>query len=430
MGAGRPDPLRAPPLQLGKEFESFLLTRALKWFKVLKIYGPEKGSVVKAIPWVICVVFILAGLIGTYLFYSEQIQNSTKLALARTDLEKTTAALAGVQADLDSWQKTGGAPKSFLADVIKEAKLEGQDATMKALIPLRTGQKDKSDADLAALLKSRDEAIAAAKEAYQTLQSTETSVNGQIGEALNQSLEISRRIDTDAKRLAGEVFSETEKAKQLNQTVAKERAGWKSQTATLKSDTEFMKSQLARLQEESNPKIDLLSEPDATVSLADYGRRFVVLDIGRKQGVKKGMVFTVYRKTAEGQLLVKGRVIANQIYDDYCEAGIGENKKQDVPIISGDLAQSPEFPQRLRYYFFGDFAGAETLGYSASDLTELVKQSGGLALNKLDITTDVVLLGDISRLRNTEEFSSMLKTAREFHTKLMRVPQFLQELRK
>ena len=84
----------------------------------------------------------------------------------------------------------------------------------------------------------------------------------------------------------------------------------------------------------------------------------------------------------------------------------------------------------MRYYFFGDFAGAETLGYSASDLTELVKQSGGLALNKLDITTDVVLLGDISRLRNTEEFSSMLKTAREFHTKLMRVPQFLQELRK
>ena len=375
-------------------------------------------------------MLILAGLIGAYLFSSEQIQNTTKLAQAKTDVDKATTALGGLQTDLENWQKAGGAPRTFLADQIKEAKLEGQDATVKALIALRAGQKDKSEADLAGLMKSRDEGIAAAKEAYKNLQSTETGVSGQVSEALTQSLEISRRIDTDAKRMAGEAVTEAEKFKQLNQTVMKERENWKNQRETLQKDTEFMKSQLARLQEESNPRIDLLGEPDASVISADYGRRFVVLDIGHNQGVKKGMVFTIFRKTAEGQLLTKGKVTVNRIFDDYCEAGISEDKRKSVPIIDGDLAQSPEFPQRLRYYFLGDFGGQEALGNSADELAEMVKKSGGLVLNKLDITTDVVLLGDISRIRATEEFSAALKTAKEFQIKLMRVPRFLQELRK
>jgi len=383
----------------------------------------------KNIPLIVCIIFLAGGLFGTYQFYDLHIQLTTKLGQASNEVKKAGDAAVSAEEDLEGWQALSGAPRVFMEKLVADARLEGQDATTRSLIVLRTNQRDKANADLTSVTQRRDEAIAAAKSAYQNLRSTESRLKSEITSTLEQWIEIVRKIDADAKRMASDVVNEAEKYKQLNDTIRKEHAGWDDEKGRLKEDTEFMTVQLSRLQEDINPQIDLLAEPDAVVITSEYGKQFVVLNIGHNQGAKAGMVFTVFRRTSEGHLLDKGKVRVSTVHDDYCEAGILESKKL-FPIIAGDYAQSAEFPQRLRYYFYGDYGGDETLGYAAEELGQLAEATGGLVLSRVDITTDIVVLGDIARLRDTDEFAEVLKVAREFQIKIMRVRKFLRELRK
>jgi len=386
---------------------------------------------VKAIPLVACIIVIIGSGVGAWFMYDANLELVTKLGQAVSNRNASEKALAEAEGELAQWKALAGAPRKFLLDSYVNAANfgAGDEKTLRAVIALRKAERDRALAELSSLRKRRDEAASNVQGTYRTLGSSAKDLNRQIVSSIGRWFTLAGELDVAVKRLANDIVNSAEESKRANETFRKERSKWKLDKAKLSEDMKFMTTQLTKFQEDLNPQVHLLDEPDAVVISADFGRSFVVLNIGHNQGAKPGMVFVIFRKTSEGHILQKGSVRISTVHDDYSEAGILEAEKAH-PIIQGDFAQSPEFPQRLKYFLYGEFGVAATHDYTRDEIKKLVVGSGGIVAKDIDITVDVVILGDIAKVEVSEEFVRVLSIAREFQIKLMRVPVFIQELKK
>jgi len=384
-----------------------------------------KGTIIAL---VMCVVFFIGGVAGAFIYFKECGRLEPERIKAQRSYNGAVEALSSGRKKVVDWRAIAGTSYDVLRGnyLTAERAAAGKNiiSTLNELDGKISSAQASANSNNSRLNSAHTSAVSTTKALKGVRESLESSIERVYGEWYSTFY----AMDATDKKLATERINASEKLKEVSELVRAEQKKWEIARETMRGEINYKKRQLAKFQEDINPQVDLLADPDAVVQSAAFAHQFVVLDIGLKQGVQPGMIFIIFRRTREGHLLVKGKVRVSEVHDYYCEAGIIELVDKLKPIIKGDMAQSPEFPQTLRYFLYGEYNKSETEGYTKAEIGRLVEKAGGIVLDHVDISTDVLLIGDISKLRGTEEFDRILNTAKDFQILLLRVPAFLRKL--
>lgn len=284
------------------------------------------------------------------------------------------------------------------------------------------GDKDKSETDLTNLIKERDELvrqkdaeIAKWQQTYRTEQVEKEQIRDELA---RMSKELNERIS------------------RLNQIV------------------DFQRQQLDELQ---NYSFDV---PDATVTTVDNTTRTVWLNVGRKDGLRTQVTFSIYGKTnqgiARGPDDVKAKVEIVEVNDTSCVARIVEESR-DRPVSVGDVAFSPAWSAGMKEYFAfvgdGDLNGdgemnakdrkmlKDLLNNAGADIDVEITEDGQRvpADSKLSVHTKWLVVGDVGDpslfvsdeakrnqiLEVQKQHDELVQEAREHGIKIVSLKDFL-----
>jgi hypothetical protein len=366
----------------------------------------ESGAV--STLWV--VILVIAWLASLGLWYS----TTSEVSTARADA-------AAVKVERDKY-------KGLFEDKVK---------TMSALsevVGFRDPANASSSSDPVAIKAATDAAKADAGDALGgadtkvTLQQTITvlrdALKAKVGALDQANTELKAEV---GKRRAAEdsVASSTSGMKtqldQLNQQLADERQRADSQTqqdtrrfdelvaAQQASDASARQSQqqLAELQVKARRdssalegQLKALAErreaaaPDAVdgsvLSVGSTGA-LAYIDLGAKQGLRRGTKFEVLRPGKAGELVPKGTLEVREVEDDMSLAGLTTDPNAFDPILPGDKLRNPHFEPNhvLHFFLLGDFP--ITMGKEQA--TARLKELGAAVDDKLGTSTDVLVIG-------------------------------------
>ena len=111
--------------------------------------------------------------------------------------------------------------------------------------------------------------------------------------------------------------------------------------------------------------------PDGKIVRIDNSLRVAIVDIGRKQGIKRGMRFNIYRDSGAARRHLKGQLIVKKVHDLISEAfvtyqrGLGQNFH-----LTGEFIDPPK-----------------------SDVEELIRKAGGVMVAEFGPTVDYIVIG-------------------------------------
>ncbi len=292
---------------------------------------------------------------------------------AISDLKAMQTEIDGVKADVAA--SAGGA--------------ESMATLSQAITALRTECRAVQQ-QLEAAKSALDKEQAARGAAQGNITAVESSYKEQLGK-LNQELQDSnQRADnqsrTDAGRfdelLAAQAASDSA-ARQAQQSLAEFQV--QSQRDVSTRDATIKALALRR-----EP-----SAPDAVdghiLSVGGQGA-MAYIDLGSRDGLKRGTRFEVLREGKGGALEKLGTVEVREVENDMAWVGlVGEADAFD-PILPGDAVRNPHFEKDrvLHYYLLGQYP----LTLSKEFVTKRLRELGSEVDETLDTGTDVVVLGD------------------------------------
>jgi hypothetical protein len=131
-----------------------------------------------------------------------------------------------------------------------------------------------------------------------------------------------------------------------------------------------------------------MPEPaDGKVLTVDADGKNVMVDIGRKDWVEVGMIFTVYEKGNVDERKSKGQVQIRQVYDEISRAKV--IKQDDVdPILPGMILVNPAFQRgtKVEFRLVGRFLEPR--------MEQILSRYPCRIAEKASMTTDYVIIGD------------------------------------
>ncbi|MDY6914480.1 MAG: hypothetical protein SVT52_08510 [Planctomycetota bacterium] len=144
--------------------------------------------------------------------------------------------------------------------------------------------------------------------------------------------------------------------------------------------------------------INVARQPDGKVQKVLQDQEVVYINIGSKDRVVPGLTFSVYLpggipETGEG----KGSIIVTNVSENISECRISSQKADD-PIVEGDLVGNLAFDTLQTYTFvveghFDLYAEGEASITGAEKVKAMIKKSGGKLVDKVDVNTDFVVMG-------------------------------------
>lgn len=154
------------------------------------------------------------------------------------------------------------------------------------------------------------------------------------------------------------------------------------------------------------PKTMMWVDPDGEILLADNKLGHCWIDIGRREGVRVGSVFEVFRYIKGGRRKAKGRIEIKKIQDNLSQAAIIESlDPEDDPIVKGDHIISPFFDKHEVKVFV--FAGELTNPiYSKAEVIKMIKEMGADVARELTVETDFLVAG--KGAEETEEYANAI----------------------
>jgi hypothetical protein len=175
--------------------------------------------------------------------------------------------------------------------------------------------------------------------------------------------------------------------------------------------------QLSRIHELTKKDIRTIANtnPDGEVVYSDQKLGKAWVNLGRVNGIRKGMNFQVFQVMKGGKRKPKGRVETIKIEDYITEVAIQEEKDPKDPIVPGDYIISPFYDPKETpvFVFLGDLNNRK---WSKTELGRKISELGGKVENIVTVETDYVIAG-----RNAEEdFQADYEKAIRYGTIIMR----------
>jgi hypothetical protein len=290
-----------------------------------------------------------------------------------SDSKAIQSEIEGVKSDLG---KGGGGAESM--------------TSLSAAITALRGAYKSSQEQLTSLKADLDKELAARRAADGNVTAVETTYKDQITK-LNQELQDSnQRADnqskTDSKRfdelLAAQASSDAA-ARQAQQALAEFEVQSKRDVGTRDATIKA----LALRREPMAPE-----DIDGHVLSVGAGGGMAYIDLGSRDGLKRGTRFEVLRPGKGGDMAKLGTVEVRDVENDMAlVALVGEPDAFD-PIVKGDAIRNPHFEKGrvLHYYLLGQFP----LTLSKDFVTTRLRELGAEVDDKLGTGTDVLVLGD------------------------------------
>lgn len=149
---------------------------------------------------------------------------------------------------------------------------------------------------------------------------------------------------------------------------------------------------------------------DGKILYADERGKFVMIDMGRVDGITRGLKFTVYQIGKGGTRREKGEVEVNRVMTEFSYASILELKDDKDPMVEGDSLVNPAFDRDRSTVFVltGEFEKM-----SNDRIQRILKSYGATITNKVTLKTDYLVAGPGS------DPEGEMKTARELGVKIM-----------
>ncbi len=245
-------------------------------------------------------------------------------------------------------------------------------------------------------------------------------------------------FSTDKEKSEGDLTKLVKERDELVRQKDAEIAKWQQSYRTEQVEKEQIRDELARLTKELTERISRLNEivdyqrqqleelqnlsfdvPDGKITTVDNTNGTVWLNLGRKDGLRAQVTFSVYGKTnkgiARGPEDVKAKIEVVEVNDTSSVARIIEEER-DRPVGIGDVIFSPAWSAGLKEYFA--FVGDSDLNgdgeMDAKDrkiLKDLLSNAGSEieveispdgvrepAEGKLSVQTKWLVVGDVGNL--------------------------------
>ncbi len=158
--------------------------------------------------------------------------------------------------------------------------------------------------------------------------------------------------------------------------------------------------------ESIRPRPDIEVEafkPDAKIISVDLQTGIAYINIGSKDKVYRGLTFGIYDRVAPIPLDGKGKaeVKVFDVQQSISAVKIVSMEKKN-PIVTGDIAINliwdKETPNTFVVAGSFDFDGDGKIDYNGRDqIVKLIERWGGIVVDKIDINTDFIVLGNPPR---------------------------------
>lgn len=210
-------------------------------------------------------------------------------------------------------------------------------------------------------------------------------------EQLNQQLTDERQRADNQSQQDARRFDELVNQQQTADTAAREaQQALADLQVKARRDSSALEGQLKALAERREAAAP--EAVDGSVLTVGNTGALVYIDLGARQGLRRGTRFEVLRPGKGGELTPKGTLEVRDVEDDMSLAGlVGEANAFD-PILPGDKLRNPHFEPNHQMHFFllGDFPITLGKEQAAARLKEL----GAVVDEKLGTGTDVLVLGN------------------------------------
>ncbi|MCE5276557.1 MAG: hypothetical protein ABFD92_17185 [Planctomycetaceae bacterium] len=153
-------------------------------------------------------------------------------------------------------------------------------------------------------------------------------------------------------------------------------------------------------------RIETATAPDGKIlRLADEGGQFAYINLGSRDGVEVGHIFSVFPQSGIPKLgdnpeeVQKASLTVVSVGDEVCRCQVTDLKKKDNPVIANDLIVNVAFDSIRKWKFVveglfnlhGPDTGASEQGNV--EVTLLLRRLGAEVTDVLDVDVDFLVLG-------------------------------------
>jgi len=179
----------------------------------------------------------------------------------------------------------------------------------------------------------------------------------------------------------------------------------------------FRLSELLRKKEEiAHYKRELEEDGQIINTEATLRTGVLVVNLGKRDRISRGMKFIVYRMDNGGTQKIKGEIIIRRVDEHTSLAGISSVEDVTDPIVKGDLLANTVYKKDGKYNFFliGTFEN-----YSRNELKRLIEKDGSKVVDELHASTvDYVVVGNFSN-KTDDDQNELFKRSMRFNLNTM-----------
>jgi len=325
--------------------------------------------------------------------------------------EKAKRELDSCNLEVDSWVKLVGEDRSKVATRIEG--LTAPDNNLRGLLDEKILKLQSVEASVEiasfALQEANIDKESAAKrtQRLESVKNTElSSARGKLSNIQNLARAIESKKKSEISKVSGEISVKNSKYQKDREAFEEDRRKSLSERKTILEKSRQLVIKI-RMAKGIHPDID------GHIIKPDLVKDFVTIDVGKRDGLKMGLVFRVYRFTRTGQRLDKGRIRIRNVFDNYALAAIIDYDKT-MPMVPGDFIESVFFPLGSKFIVAGIFDNIKTV-YSKEEIIEHIKNYKGDVQEQVDLDTAYSVEGE--RDMEDPELVELFSLLRQFRVK-------------
>ena len=136
---------------------------------------------------------------------------------------------------------------------------------------------------------------------------------------------------------------------------------------------------------------DSQDEADGEIIYVDNNLEIGYINLGKTDGILKGMSFEIFTYTKGGVQNNKGKIVVKEVRKNMSKVAITNIENKLNPIKAGDKIINRVYQKGKIKYFA--LAGEFSQKYSLEQVRRIIKQIGGEIEGQITINTDIVILG-------------------------------------
>jgi hypothetical protein len=292
-----------------------------------------------------------------------------------------------VRYELDALRTQDGA----LQDQIKDdGPLVRQIVQKRTLLAELGTEIDAANADVTVMVTKCKEYSQAVQEASEKAVAARGLLTQEVKDRRSELADREKQLYANERDFDGRQKQLNDKIQNLSAKLEAARKKGLKELQGLEARMEELRSRVQELTRQRELSNNQAVQADGKLLEADAAIGFVVVDLGRQQGLRKGTRFSVYNQRG-GKNVIKGSIEVVSVGDAVSTCRVLEETNANDPLISNDLISNPVFDRnKIKVYALrGNFAQ-----FSKDELKRFIVESGGRVDDALTVSTDYLVAGD------------------------------------